>query len=681
MTTVPEFTFPDDPDASTSGGGKPALAPGELIVELGDQQITARLRPRPTTGAVRPRPGQAISKSLDEATAGVTFTAPDNAGRVIARTADDPQTARSQISGAFRVATPEGDLLAAHYEASTPMLLPGPQPRGMSGTRVSDPVWPAPTIRDGIPCYRFASLEHYRSTTAGDITRTVRDLRARNRSAEILATGVRQELATHLAYIVFDDGTPDQLVVLIRDGITRWTGCLMIALGIADNDRLTPQQVSEQIVDRLLPLVRLKGTTRTDAFHVAQHAARATWLREFTQDQQAARGDRPASLGQRAIHLNQALVAPIRLYLPTEADGQMIGAIDRMVADVHTGQQRWEEEDQSFRRALDILHAMHRQGVLTDDDLSLILDVDPDQHPLDRAAHICKVLLHDEYHAFKAEMRRQGEYGAVHLHHAVDLVATVLSRPWAGYKPMGSAWGYKGVLDVAFPDSARVALRSPDAYLDLVPLALDGDVDAVRELRLVGAIALVANGRVTTSLLGGSGGAKKQVRRITFSELFKGLVATEDGLTQLALAADWFHADDDPANDLLPAVDLDAEGSAAVDANNHVRNAAKGGVQSEQLADLAREGLESLGQADDADTEPDVDPKLRARHEMELAIDELEASAAAQAILTTTIATKRAEADMAGHDVVGRATWDTILKDLLATQTGLLAFRPTGPAA
>ncbi|GAA2241547.1 hypothetical protein GCM10010413_49940 [Promicromonospora sukumoe] len=677
MTPNPTFTIPGADTEDISETERPALATGELIAELGDMQITARLRPRPTIHKVRARPGQLLSRSLDKATAGVAFTAPREAGRVISRTTDDPATADAQIAGAFRVATPEGELLAAHYEASTPMLLPGPQPRGMSVTRAGDPLWPSPTIREGIPCYRFTDVATYRATTSGDIARTVHDLRARKRPAEILATGVRQELATHLAILTFDDGTPDQFVVLIRDGITRWTACMMLGLGIADGERLTAKQVSERIIDHLLPTVRVSPTTRDDAFQTAQHAVRTAWLREYEADQLPARGQEPPSLGQRAIHLNQILVVPTRLYLPTEVNGEMIGAIDRMVADIHTGQEKWDDDDQFFKQTLDILHAMHRQGVLTDDELALVIDVDDDLHALDRAARICKLLLHDKYALFKAQIRRQGAYGAVHLHHAVEILAAALSRPWAGIKPLGSAWTYKGVLDPNLPHNALV-LRSPDSYLELVPLALEGDPDAKAELRLVGAIALVANGRVSTTLLGGSGGAKKSVRRITFLELFKGLLATRKGLIQLALAADWFHAGYEPSSDPLPAVDMGAKSFASLDANGHVRGASVGGVQTADLVDLALEGLQI---SPDDEQDNDGDPVARARDEMETRLKDLADDAEALNTLVASISELRGRAQMVGQDITGMAPWQETLDHLMQAQAGMFTFRPTGTSA
>ena len=678
MAATTTFAFAGDNDNdndATPDTDRPALADGELFAELDDLTITARLRPHPTSGRVRSRPGQLLTKSLTNATSNVAFTAPPEAGRVIARTADDPDMASAQIAGAFRVATPEGELLAAHYEASTPMLLPGPQPRGMSSTRAGDPLWPAPTIRDGIPCYNFDSPSAHRSTTASDIDRTVRDLRARKRPAEILATGVRQELATHLAILTFNDGTPDQWVVLIRDGITRWTACMMLGLGIADGEKLTAKQVGERIVNHLLPAARLAQIDNGDGYMSAQHAVRTAWLREFSADQLPARGDQGTRFGQRAIHLNQMLVVPTRLYLPTDVNGEMIGAIDRMVADIHTGQQKWNDDDEFFKQTLDIIYAMHRQGELTDDELALVLEVDEEQHPLDRAAHIAKLLLNDKYHAFKAQVRRQGTYGAVHLHHAVEILAAALSRPWAGIKPLGSAWSYKGVIDPEFTEFARINLRSPKSYRDLVPLALDGDPDAKQELRLVGALALVANGKVSTSLLGGSGGAKKRVRRITFIELFRGLLATQKGLLQLAIAADWFNADCEPGSDPLPAVDLNADGYASVDSNGIVRNAGNGGVSAQQLVDLALEGLQLSDE--DEDGEAEVDPIAKARADMEGLLNELAGGMTELSGIVDEIARLRAEAQMNGRDIIGGESWDGIHKHLQKVMSGIYMIRPT----
>ncbi len=677
MTTNTSFTIAGEIDDETVDAERPALAAGELIAELESLQITARLRPKPTMGKVRSRPGQLIAKALSAATVDVAFDAPAEAGRAIARTTDNPDMAAAQISGAFRVATPEGELLAAHYEASTPMLLPGPQPRGMSATRAGDPLWPAPTIRDGVPCYAFDSPAVHRRTTAGDITRTVHDLRERQRPAEILATGVRQELATHVAILTFRDGTPDQWVVLIRDGITRWTACMMIGLGIADGEKLSAKQVGERIVDAVLPTGRVTKTDNSEAYQNAQHALRTAWLREYEADTLPARGDRGPAYGQRAIHLNQMIVVPTRLYLPTEVNGEMIGAIDRMVADIHTGQEKWHDDDQNFKLILDILYAMHRQGDLTDDELDLLLEVDGDLHPLDRAARIAKLLLNDKYSRFKAQIRRQGAYGAVRLNHAVDLLAAVISRPWAGVKPLGSAWTYKGVLDPDFPDFRRIRLRSPKSYLELVPLAVDGDTDAVRELRLVGAIALVANGKVSTSLLGGSGGAVERVRRIPFAELFRGLVATPKGLTQLALAADWFHADYEPGSDPLPSVDMDAAGFASLDSNGQVRGAGVGGIQTQQLVDLALEGLHL---PDDESDDPEVDPIEHARTLMEGRLKQLAADAESLKILVNTISELRGRAQMVGQDITGLVPWQETFDNLVAAQAGMYAFRPTGTA-
>ncbi|WP_043650918.1 hypothetical protein [Cellulosimicrobium cellulans] len=677
--TTPTFTFADAPDDAepTTADTRPALAAGELIAELGGQLISTRLRPEPSTGSFS-RPAQAISKALDAATESVEFTPPREAGRTIARTTDNPSLAAAQIHGAFRVVTPEGELLSAHYEASTAMLLPGPQPRGMAGTRASDPLWPAPTVQDGIPRYPFASPTESRKVLVNSVERTMRDLQARNRPAEILATGVRQELSTHLAVFTFEDGTPDQWVILIRDGITRWTASMMLALELAGRRDLKPLDVATQIIEAALPLSRTASPTRGDAYATAQHALRTHWLREYTTDQLPARGDVGPSLGQRAIHLRQSIVVPTRLYLPTSDDGEMIGAIDRMVQDSHTGQAHWDDTDQSFKQALDIIHSMRRQDQLTDDEVQLLLDVDPDQNPLDRAARIAKLLLNEKFEAFKAQIRRQGTYSAVHLHHAVDLLAAVISRPWAHAKPIGSAWGYKGLLEPDF-QYGTITLASPRSYLDLVPAAAAGDKDAIRELRLVGTIALVANGRITTTVVGGSGGSKKPTRRLPLRDVFGGLSATLEGLTQLALAADWFHAETEPAADPTPAVDLTATGSAALDPNGHVPD---GGVSTADLVDLAARGLQHAGdgQGEDGPT-PDRDPVAQAIAELLTDVDAFQQSVRTASELVAKIRSARTRAELDGRDIVSRAAWDEIQKDSNLIQWAVFAFQPQEPTA
>ncbi|MBM7820109.1 hypothetical protein JOE63_002586 [Cellulosimicrobium cellulans] len=676
--TTPAFTFAGAPaeDEPTTDTTRPALADGELIAVLGDQEISTRLRPEPSTEKVS-RPGQAIAKALEAATRTVEFTPPREAAQAVARTTDNPALAAAQIQGAFRVVTPEGELLSAHYEASTPMLLPGPQPRGMSGTRATDPLWPAPTVQDGIPRYPFASPTESRKVLVNSVERTMRDLQTRNRPAEILATGVRQELSTHLAVFTFDDGAPDQWVILIRDGITRWTASMMLALELAGRRDLKPLDVATQIIDAVLPLSRTARPVRDDAFAVAQHALRTQWLREYTADQLPARGKVAPSLGQRAIHLRQSIVVPTRLYLPTSDDGEMIGAIDRMVQDSHTGQQGWAGTDQSFKQALDIIHSMHRQTELTESELSLLLDVDPHQNSLDRAARIARLLLNEKYEEFKAEIRRQGTYSAVHLHHAVELLAAVISRPWAHAKPIGSAWGYRGLLEPDF-QYATLTLASPRSYLELVPAAIAGDEDAIRELRLVGTIALVANGVITTTVVGGSGGAKKPTRRLPLRDVFGGLAATHEGLTQLALAADWFHDETRPEDDPTPGVDLAAPGSAALDPNGHVPG---GGVTSPELVDLAAAGLQQGGGEGDDGADDDRDPVTKAVAELLTDVEDLQQSMRTSSELVRAILDARSRAEMEGRDILSQAAWTELSDHFRVIQESIFTFKPKAPAA
>ncbi len=462
--------------------------------------------------------------------------------RTLSRAVADPTQALAKLGAPLDwTGTAHGPVISIRADVLASGVLPGPQPRGRTGRDYRSAPEPSVEHTDrGQVRLVFDDVEHFVKWLQDSIARTMDRAIRRNRHLEIAATGVRRDVACHLAVLSFRDGSADQYVVLVRDGISRWTSAQVLRLGLESK---APADAAAQIVSALVPKAKLTATTDTRALSKQMHVV-------ATKVQQEYEGNlTPSGPTERAILLRQANRMPATIHLALRDDGPgLAAAIDRIVADVHTDVEKWDEEDADYHQARTVLEAMHDNGVLSDEVYQLV-GIE-NTSPMRRAVSLAAFAMGEGFEPIKTEMRRQGIFKSVWARRVTELMGPVITEPWSQIKGVGTVWGYDGALPVL----GRTLVPShPDDYLDLVRPALDNDDDARDELRVAGSIALISNGVVTTSIIGGAGGSKRR-DRMSLNTLFARLSAAEEGLVQLAIAANTF-APDSGVNP-VPAVDM-----------------------------------------------------------------------------------------------------------------------------
>jgi len=515
--------------------------------------------------------------------------------RAFSRAVADPARALAKLDAPLDwTGTAHGPVVSVRADVLACGVLPGPQPRGRTGRDYRSTLEPTVEHTDrGQIRLVFDDVEHFVRWLQDSIARTMDRAIKRNRHLEIAATGVRRDVACHLAVIAFRDGSADQHVVLVRDGISRWTSAQVLRLGLASK---APAEAAALIVGELVPKVKLTTTTDTRALSKQMHVVAMKVQQEYEDNLT------PTGPTERALLLRQAGRMPATTHLALRDEGPgLAAAIDRIVADVHTDVEKWDEEDADYHQVRTVLEAMHDNGTLPDEVYDLLSDAGTP--PLRRGVELAAFAMGAGFESIKTEMRRQGIFKSVWARRVAELLGPVVTEPWSQVKGVGTVWGYDGALHVL----GRPLIPShPADYLDLVAPAVAGDADARDELRIAGSIALISNGVVTTSIIGGAGGSQRRAR-MSLNTLFGRLCGSEEGLIQLAIAANTFAPTS--AVNPVPAVDMTKPDRIQRDGAGAPTGGAEGsGILGPDLVALAQR----LAPDTEGEDEPDPDPDPRA---------------------------------------------------------------------
>lgn len=590
MSTTPSFLEPtvepaDDEPTPLGDREHPTLHIGKEAVKV------VSYAPEPSLVTL-PRHEASFIKTLTTAMGG---RAPDTGLiRTLARSVADPEKALGKLDAPLDwTGTAHGPVVSVRTDVLACGVLPGPQPRGRTGRDHRSTSEPTVEHTDkGQIRLVFESIDHFVQWLQDSIARTMTRAIKRGRHLEIAATGVRRDVACHLAVLSFRDGSAEQDVMLVRDGISRWTSAHVLRLGLAAT---APAEAASQIVNNLVPKTKLATTTDTRALSKQMHVVATKVQQEYDAN------ITPTGPTERAILLRQASRMPATIHLARSDEGPgLAAAIDRIVADVHTDVEKWDEEDADYHQVRTVLEAMHDSGTLSDELYDLLNNTE--DRPLRRAVDLAAFAMGEGFEPIKTEMRNQGIFKAVWARRVTELMGPVLTEPWSQIKGVGTVWGYDGALPVL---GRSMVPSHPKDYLDLVGPALEGDQDACDELRIAGSIALISNGIVSTSIIGGPGGSKRD--RMSLSRLFGTLSKTEEGLYQLAIASNTFA----PASVInpVPAVDMDRTDRIERDGAGAPTGGAHGaGMLGPDLVSLVKRLATDTGDGD-GDTQEE-DPKV-----------------------------------------------------------------------
>ncbi|QBF47637.1 hypothetical protein [Janibacter limosus] len=646
----------------------------DVSIRVGREEVAVkRLAPEPATYAPLARHEAQFLRSFDRAEAAglISNAPPEGMVRAFARSiAEDPKRVVDRLeTGITMLSTDIADVSVLRTVFSCFAVLPGDQPRGAASggrpTQAPDPIEDSDAAEDhlGLRTLVFEDLEHLRRWCADSIGRSLVRAKKRGRPLEIAATGTRRPISVSMVRVQFEDGTPEQWVPMASDGISRLSVCLAGVLDLVDKDTTV---AAKSIVETLIPTNVLTASSRSNDLvrrmqrqhhkHVEVYEGRVT-------------EDGP---DERAISIRQFLSLPADVYLlatHTESGEPhaMESAMQGVVSDTHTGVDGWAPEDQARHTVVRALTKMLDNGDITDAFHGLCTGrVDPEVvdeqiHPshddvdnskvlLRRAVSIMAVLgSQTTYDVLKRNLREFGGHQRLTLNQVVEYIAPLVCEPWGTDKPMTKAWNYGGPV---LPElrSAVLEPTHPADYLDLVELIFDKDADedeveaAALELALAGGTALLADGVLTTAVVGGSGGSKSKLDyRGAINTTIGSLTATEEGLTLLAIAANTFKPAQKAEKSRLPALDMAREDRIQRDKAKAVV-----GVTEKQIATLAAQG--DPGRATNKDSENE-EPGDGGQTEEELLLDLASALPdAAQDLLKDVEEVRRL------HDRVGATT-------------------------
>jgi hypothetical protein len=534
---------------------------------------------------------------------------PESLSRAFARASIiDPEVATTRIrNGIVTDLTDSADISVLRSAFSPLTVLPGEQPRGgAAGGRPGQVREPgegsdAHAARLGLRVLAFDDTDHLRDWCADALTRSLTRAHKRGRPEEIAATGVRRPVAAYMALLQFDDGTASQWVPMLSDGISRLAVCAAGLLGLLDQD---PTSAAETVARHLLPVHTLTPTS--SAHELARRMRRNhqtsldTYARHLDED----------GVDEDGVRMRQFMTLPVDLHLlavdaVTGEAHPMEPAMESVVSDCHTGVDGWAHEDDSRHCALRAIKRLVRAGLLGQDlfdlcanradlETSTLLrqppspgldaphdhtshdaEVDPvdrDKLLLRRAVTVMSTLLGPAtYPGLKSALRATSGLPRLTLNQVVDFVAPLVCEPWGTMKPITRAWAYGGPVPTWIRETSLRPVHPAD-YLALVAIALDprvseADTTAARlELALAGGTALLADGVLTTALVGGSGSASTPLPfRGSVSAAVDALTGTEEGLTALAVAANHFRPSRSARSARLPALDLDRPDKVARD--------------------------------------------------------------------------------------------------------------------
>lgn len=559
-------------------------------------------------------------------------------------------------------------------------VLTAPQPRSRSKGRAAGVADPGVTSTpQGLTVYTYDSPEHLRQQQTDNVRRSLGAGLKRKRHHEIIATGVRRPVLAEVARIEFRDGTPAQWAVFVRDGITRLSVELALLL---DLTKKSPLIAAEKIGQAMVPvaeLARLRG--RPAAGDSTQKVSRTlieAGMKAYKEQAKvyAANVDPDENPTAEGLLIRQAGLLParvaVRAFTSTGVMAHVKDAMTSLVADQHTGTESWESEDESLfnvERALDLAVERRVSGLgqdvvdlfvgrvpYTDVDEVFMLSPAPNRAGVRYMTSLFATLTHpDRYEGVKAALRAKQGQRSVYWKGYIGDVAPLANQHWADVKPMGKIWGYAGGPAPEQLVRRGITLRHPEDYLTLVAAAVAGDVDARAELCLAGGAALMSDGYITTAIIGGSGGAKsKLVWRGQPDELLRLLSSAEEGLTQLALAANAFDPAVKAVKAWVPLVDLDDPQKTRRDGIGTPLRltepdlAAMAAAAEAALKAAAADGGGAGSASADGDSDDPADDDITAEERLERLVESVPGAVARVAHLLEEIETVRTEAGMHG---------------------------------
>jgi hypothetical protein len=527
---------------------------------------------------------------------------PPSFARALARAGtDSPEVATTRIRTAMVTnLTDTADIAVVRTAFSPFTVLPGEQPRGGSAGgrpgQVREPRegFDTQATQLGLRVLAFNDPEHLRAWCADALSRSLTRAIKRGRPGEIAATGVRRPVLAAMTLVQFTDGTASQWIPMISDGISRLAVCGAGLLDRLDDD---PVLAAHAIAQVLLPVTGLKSTSPAHELARRMRRNHQTFVAEYRRHLDAEDGP-----DESGVRMRQFLTLPADLHLlatdPASRNPHpMESAMEVVVSDQHTGVDGWGHEDDSLHTTLRALKRLVNDGHLDHDFFDLYANrtdlrdsgllesstdhheradnldhVDNDRLLLRRAVTLMAALLgQPRYRQLKAALMTVSGRRSLTMHQVIDFVAPLVCEPWGTLKPITRAWAYGGPVPTWIRDTSLKPAH-PNDYLTLVEIALSPTapipaVTAARlELALAGGTALIADGVLTSALVGGSGSARTPLPfRASVNATVEALTLTEEGLTALAVAANHFHPSRSATTARLPSIDLDQPDRVARD--------------------------------------------------------------------------------------------------------------------
>ncbi|WP_134765126.1 hypothetical protein [Nocardioides sp. 1609] len=526
---------------------------------------------------------------------------PDSFGRALARTSvAEPALTITRIrTGIVTDVTDTADIAVVRMRFSPMTILPGEQPRGGAAggrpTQVREPTAGNEPVADrlGLRVLKFNDTDHLRAWCADALSRSLDRAMKRGRPQEIAATGVRRPVSAAMVLLQFEDGTSSQWAPMLSDGISRLAVCGAALLGQLDVD---PVSAAEVIASHLVPASVLTPSSPAHELTRRMRRNHQSFIEQYKRhvDEHGADED--------GVRLRQFLTMPADLHLlatdpETGNPHAMEPVMEAVVSDSHTGVDAWDAEDESRHTAFRALKKLAANAAIStelydlcanrsdprdtgilrtrlaeshrlphDENPQVVdrdLDVDHDQLLLRRAVTLMATLLGPStYSQFKTALRDVSGRQRLTLNQVIDYLSPLVCEPWGTLKPITRAWAYGGPVPPSIGETTLVPLHPPD-YLALVAIALNPAEPATAitharlELALAGGTALIADGVLTTTIVGGSGSALSPLPfRGPVNAAVDALTHTEEGLTALAVAANHFKPGRSLRTARLPAIDM-----------------------------------------------------------------------------------------------------------------------------
>ncbi|GCD90172.1 hypothetical protein [Nocardioides sp. LS1] len=598
--------------------------------ELGEVSIT-RLAPAPV-------PFPRINRL--EATALKVFSKvpdlanyPSGAIRSLVRTAHDPVQLMARIADSVDLeSTVDGEVVTISTRTRANGLLFLHQPRKKGQGRVYDVQDPRiDSLPDGTTTLVYRNPQHLHDQQREIITRSLPGGIKAERHVQIAESGVRRKVLAEMVLITFTDGSPDQWVLMVRDGMTRTSVALAFQLGLlGSQSEKSAAEASQKIADYLVPVEKVRRARSSKAIVEWSAVGHDALAKRY-----AGMCDPLEGPSAQAMLLQQFATIPVTVVLRAfngDRLGRVRDAMKSLVADQHTGTEKWHEDDEAIYNVERALEMLAEIGALDPGEADLWLgrrpmsdvdvlfppptDADPARVGVRFLVQLFARLLSPEvYEALKRCLRRTSG-GRFTYARVVESLAPLANQHWVGRKPLGRLWSYGG--GAALEGTLRgvgLALRAPIDYLDLVEDAVAGDEHARTELALAGGGAMLADGVLTTRVVGGSGGSKALPFRGAVPELFRLLCSTREGLVQLAVAANAFDPAQPASSARLPKGDLNNSAGGFVERDTAGVRVA---VLEEDVAALAAaataaenaEGARSAESAAPTESEPSAEDLL-----------------------------------------------------------------------